>query len=154
METKRITQEEALRKAMNYCGRRERCTSDIYKALNRWGLAGEFHDSVIKRLMQLDFVNDERYAGIFVNSHLHINGWGRAKIRHGLRAKGISKSTIERSLDALSDDEYLVSLKKIAAAKWKHSKGNLYDRRIKTHNYLVRKGFEPALSRQIVFALK
>lgn len=44
----RETPEQALRLLMNLCAKSEKCTSDAWKALYRWGVDPSAHESIIR----------------------------------------------------------------------------------------------------------
>ncbi len=83
-------------------------------------------------LEQEGFVDDERYARAYVRGKFRINGWGRLKIRNGLRAKLIDSSLIETAIkEEINEEEYMELLKKILSSKGLQT--------------VLSRGFEPSL---------
>ncbi len=67
---------------------------------------------------QEGFVDDERFARAYVRGKLRINGWGRLKIRNGLRAKLIDSKLIETVLkEEVNEEDYRELLNKTLTAK-------------------------------------
>lgn len=93
------TTQQALVSLERTCARMERAISDIRRSLYRWGItAPDDQDAVIARLIGSGFVNEQRYAAAYVRDKLIGGRWGVAKIRAGLRAKGIDRELIEEAI--------------------------------------------------------
>ncbi len=77
----------------------ERCTFDVRRSLFRWGVSDtQIQNDIIAKLQRDGFLSDSRYAGAYVRDKLISGRWGEAKIRAGLRAKGISSEIINRAI--------------------------------------------------------
>ena len=74
-------------------------------------------------------------------------GWGKQKIRYELRQKGISEFCINKALNALDETEYESGFQRLAAKKWAslQSEKNIFARKNKWQQFLLQKGFEPAI---------
>lgn len=88
---------DALRK---WCASQERSTQDALEKLRRLGVEGGEAAGVIAQLVSEDFLNEGRFAESFVRARAEHKAWGPAKIRAGLRAKGVSSAEIERAMEA------------------------------------------------------
>jgi regulatory protein len=77
--------------------------------------------------------------------------WGRKKIYYGLKEKGVSEYIIKRAMKELDDEAYHKTLRELAEKKYASLKGEQYlVRKKKTMDYLLQKGYEPALATSIL----
>ena len=77
--------------------------------------------------------------------------WGRVKIRYELKQKQVSEYCIKKALQQIDEEEYRAVLQKLAAEKYAGLKSEQYlVRKKKTMDYLLNKGFEPELVREVV----
>jgi regulatory protein len=88
-----------LKKASNYCARREACQFDVFhKLCDDWGADYTTANQVLAELVSLNFINEERFAKAFVNDKLKFRSWGPRKLEHALKAKKISNYSIQKAL--------------------------------------------------------
>lgn len=99
------------------CSRREYCTSDIKRKLSLSGCA-EYADKVITSLKEEGFLDDARYAIAYCRDKSGLSGWGAAKIRYFLSAKGIPGDLIDEALSMLDNASCAKRLDAIVAGKW------------------------------------
>ena len=149
---KQITAAEALNRAASYCTLCERCISEVSNKLTAWGVEIKVQQDIIKRLIDENFINEERYSKAFVNDKIRFNHWGRKKISAALYEKRISKSIIGNAIATIDEEEYNEILHKVLSAKHKELK---YREDNSTRQKLLRfaasRGFETQL---IIKALK
>jgi len=100
-ERRTRTPEEALAALMRLCARAEKCEGDARRLMRGWGLGEREAAAVLERLVRDRFIDDRRYAGLFVREKQHLSGWGPYKIRQALQRKEIDRATIEEALAAL-----------------------------------------------------
>ncbi len=93
--------EDALRRLMVLCSRREYCGGDVLRLMERWGVGEAGRADVLGRLERDKFVDDRRFAGAFVRDKFALGGWGVYKIRSALRAKGLSDVIITQALSEI-----------------------------------------------------
>ena len=72
--------EEAQKKIEYYCAYQERCHLEVTTRLKSFGLLPVSIDHLIVKLMESNFLNEERYARAFVSGKFRIKKWGRIKI--------------------------------------------------------------------------
>ena len=149
---KQITAAEALNRAASYCTLCERCISEVSNKLTVWGVEIKVQQDIIKRLIDENFINEERYSKAFVNDKIRFNHWGRKKISAALYEKRISKSIIGNAIATIDEEEYNEILHKVLSAKHKELK---YREDNSTRQKLLRfaasRGFETQL---LIKALK
>jgi regulatory protein len=149
---KRITDpDQALVKAEAWCAYQERCQQEVRDKLYDWGLYPEAVENVIAELISRGFLNEERYAIAFAGGKFRIKKWGRVKIRLELKRKKVSDYCIRKGLAEIDDREYLKTLRKLADEKRRAVKeSHPLKKKYKVMSFLVSKGYEPDLVREIV----
>lgn len=65
----------------------------------------EYVDEAVEKLIELDLVNDERYAENYARELFERKKFGKMRIKAELRAKGISAETANSAVEALFEDE-------------------------------------------------
>ena len=112
-----FSREQAKIKAENYCAYQERSQFEIRNKLYEWGLHQRDVEEIISELIELNFLNEERFALAYSLGKFRIKGWGKIKIRQGLKLKRIPDKLIIKSLKSIEYDDYLMMLKKILQKK-------------------------------------
>jgi regulatory protein len=143
----RISVEKAMQKLKHYCGYQERSHAEVKEKLYSLGLFRREVDELISRLIEEDYLNEERFARKFASGKSRIKGWGKLKIRNELKQKGISEFCIVKALDAIDNKEYTDGFKRLADKKWivlRNEKNN-FVRRNKWQQFLLQRGFEHAM---------
>lgn len=152
---KSLTPELAYPKIKHYCGYSERCHYEVREKLFGMGLAKKDVETLLSRLIEEDYLNEERFAILFAGGHFRQKKWGKAKIVYVLRQKRVSEQNIKRGLKEIVEEDYLSSLQKLATAKWKSLKGEQYiNREAKTNAYLLQKGYERPAVQDIIRKIK
>lgn len=99
------TADEALASLMRLCARAEKCEGDARRLMRRWGVAPNDAEQVLARLVRDRFIDDRRYAELFVREKLNLSGWGAYKIRTALRRKEVALEIIEEALGQLDEEK-------------------------------------------------
>ncbi|HDR88065.1 MAG TPA: RecX family transcriptional regulator [Bacteroidetes bacterium] len=149
----RLTKQEALEKTRAMCARREYCTAEIEQKLSGWGLSGEEVKEVIDGLREEGFLDEFRYARAFVRDRVRFNKWGKLKIRHALRMKGVNNEVIEPTLDEVDSNEYLQMMRVELQKKRRTVKGNTLAVRARLQRFAFSRGFEPELANRLIEGL-
>lgn len=148
-----FTQEytETLEKLKSYCAYQERCESEILTKLKSTFLNPRESKKLIEELKKMSFIDNARFAEAYASGKFRIKGWGKQKIRTGLKAKQLSEELINNALDKLDFDEYSIRLKEIARKKWRLL-GNKKDlnTRQKLFRFLYVKGYESELINKVL----
>lgn len=143
--------EEALNRIRKYCAYRERCHKEVDEKLFSWGYNQIEAGEIISKLIQENFLNEERYARAFARGKFRMNKWGRNKIRQGLMAKDINDRLIQIAFNEIDENDYAESLSKLLLKKEKSIREkNDFIKRRKLAEYVIRKGYEPELVWEIV----
>lgn len=104
---KEKTPQQALETLKWLCSKMERCESDVRRSLYRWHVPREEWGGIIEKLVQMKFVDNERYASCYVRSKISGSGWGAAKIINALRIKGIDREIINSAIEEYVDPEQM-----------------------------------------------
>jgi regulatory protein len=141
---------EALAKLEAYCAYQERCSQEIQKKLDSWGLSFEDCTEIIRVLKENRFFDDVRFCESFVSGKVRIKRWGRIKIRYELKLKGIKEEVIRKALSEIDPIIYEENLKELTQRKWVETKGDEWTRKAKLHRFLVSKGYENDLISEVL----
>lgn len=145
---KYLTKEQAFQKLKHYCGYQDRCHSEVKEKAYSLGMKKIEVEELTAKLIEEDYLNEERFAIMFAGGKFRIKQWGRAKIKYELKQKGVSDYCIKKALLVIRESDYAASLDKLAKKKWASVKGtgvNRFVKMTKTRDFLLQKGYEPAL---------
>ena len=144
---KRITDpHQAYLKARGYCAYQERSHQEVRTKLYEWGLWKEVVEDILTKLIDENFLNEERFAIAYAGGKFRIKKWGKVKIKQGLKLKGVSEYCIKKAFAAIQSDAYLQTLQEIISAKSKVVKDkNPAKANYKVAQYAISKGFESNL---------
>ncbi len=98
--------QKAYEKAAAICARQEQCVSMVRDKLLKWEVEEADRVKILDRLVEEEFINEERYTGFFVRDKARFNRWGKTKITWQLRLKGIAPEMIHEALASVPTDEY------------------------------------------------
>lgn len=105
-------------KISRYCAYQERSSGEVRQKLRLLGADSQTSQKLLQRLADDNFINEERFARAYVRGKFRINGWGRLKIKNGLRAKGVDENLICAALSKeINPNEYNNLLQKIVSEK-------------------------------------
>jgi regulatory protein len=143
----RISPEKALQKLKHFCGYQERSHGEVKQKLYSLGLSGKEAEELISRLIEEEYLNEERFAIAYASGKSRNNGWGRIKIKHALEQKRVSNYCILKALRSMDESEYLAGFKRIADKKWfaLQSEKNIFVKKNKWLQFLLQRGFEQSI---------
>lgn len=146
MSNKIITPLEALEKGRSFCAYQERSQHEVIEKLKSFRLTKDELNYVLLQLIQGDYLNEERFARAYATGKHRIKKWGRRKIKHQLKLKGLTDKCIQLGLSEIDPDEYLQNLEQLALHKQSMIKeSNAYRKKQKLIAYLYGKGYESDL---------
>lgn len=155
MLAKNIGTEKAWQKIKHYCAYQERSHTETREKLYSFGLYKHEVETLLSRLIEEDYLNEERYAIAFAGGKFRMKQWGKVKIKYELQQKRVSPYCIKKALAAIEEPDYEACLQKLAKAKLATLKGerNIFVKKTKLRNYLLQKGFEANMVMGIVNAM-
>ncbi len=108
---------------------------------------GKISEIVLGKLNEYQYIDDRRYAELFVSSRMHTKPRGKDILLMELISKGVSKDIATEVVNSLVEDEYGL-LKQTYYKKYKEEKITMEDR--KKVDFLRRKGFKWDLIEQFI----
>ena len=146
---------EALSYTMDLCSRQEKCSSEIREKLKKFKVQEAAVEKVLQTLKKEGFIDESRYAGMFVRDKLRINRWGKIKIQYMLSSKRIPDEIIREAMEGIDDQNYLEILKEELSKKQKSVKvENPLEVRNKLARFAQQRGFESGLIFQVLDEMK
>ena len=138
--------EKALNKLRHYCAYQERCHEEVRTKILSLKIYGEGLEEIINKLIEDDFLNEERFAKAYAGGKFRMKKWGRGKIIQGLKARKISEYCIKKGLQEIDNDDYLQTLEsQVKSCLKKYHSTNPFETKSKTATYLLGRGFESDL---------
>jgi regulatory protein len=146
VQRKYLTKEEAYQKLKQYCSYQERSHHEAEQKLWELGIRKDDQQEIIAKLIEEDYLNEERFAIQYAGGKFRMKSWGKKKISFGLKEKRVSEYCIKKALSSIDEEDYLKTLQKIAEEKYDQLKNEQHlVRKRKTIDYLLQKGFESNL---------
>ncbi len=145
MYKKYLTKEQACQKLKHYCAYQDRCHSEVKEKAYSFGLKKSDVEELLSKLIEEDCLNEERFAKLFAGGKFRIKQWGRVKIKNELWQKRVSAYCIKKAMNEIKEEEYLITLNKLAKKKWASIKGtgnNHFVKMTKTRDFLLQRGYE------------
>jgi len=137
------SEEKLISRLKRFCAYRERCSREIRQKMLLLGVPADDVARIIGLLQQEGFINEDRYAQLFVGGYFRQKNWGRNKIIAALRMKGIQEAAIRKGLLEIDPEQYRQVLQKITNKLWKqYAREPIEKRKLATRAALIRKGFE------------
>ncbi|WP_210493309.1 regulatory protein RecX [Patulibacter sp. SYSU D01012] len=98
----------ALKLAYRHLAKRDRTEAEVRAHLEKRGVDAASVDAAVGELLELEYLDDERYAQRYVEDRRRLEGWGHLRIADGLRRTGLPRPLVERALaaDPHADDEH------------------------------------------------
>ena len=133
----------ALLKMQSWCAYQERCQHDARNKLYELGLWPEAVENIIVKLIEENFINEERFAIQFAKGKFNIKKWGRVKIKQELKQKRVSDYCLKKALQQIDEEDYLATLTKVIATKKRvTTEKNPIKLKFKLASYALSRGFE------------
>ena len=136
----------ALMKMQSWCAYQERCQHDTRNKLFELGLWPEAVENIIVKLIEDNFLNEERFATTFARGKFTIKKWGRIKIKQELKQKRVGDYCLKKAMQQIDETEYMATLKKLIDSKRKLiNEKSPIKLKYKLMNYVLSKGYEKDL---------
>jgi regulatory protein len=143
MTRKVFTVDEIKRKLENYCVYQDRCHKEVEQKMREFRLIPEARELILLSLMKDNFLNEERFSKSYSRGKFRIKSWGKQRIVRELKFRDISAYNIKTALKEIDEDEYLKTIYRITENRNEViSEPNIYKRKKKLIDFLMRKGFE------------
>lgn len=149
--TLQITEEQALDKLATLCSTTEHCRQEMVDKCAAWGLPDDAAQRVADRLEAERFVDDSRFAPLFVRDKARFGGWGPLKIKMALKAKGIDGGTASEAIDAFDKGEWRAILRHALEQKLKTTRKDDPQKLLASLiRFAAQRGYDYAATRQVL----
>lgn len=139
-----LSEEEIYQRLSHRCAMCEYAPHDIRQKALQLGATHNIADQITDRLIDENFINEQRYARSFTHDKFTFSHWGITKISVSLKQKGISNEAINNALATIDPNQYQETLKNILAQKSRQlNEENPFTRQRKLASHAISKGFEP-----------
>jgi regulatory protein len=143
---KTYTVEEALVKLQKYCSYQDRCHKEVDQKLKEMQMIPQASEQIIWKLIEANFLNEERFAMAYVRGKFRIKKWGKRRLVSELKKRQISKYIINKALNQISEDDYKVTFETLAERKATSILGSSkLKKKKKLADYLLYRGWESHL---------
>lgn len=140
------TVNEIKHKLEQYCVYQDRCHKEVESKMYEYNLIPEAKEMILLSLMKDNFLNEERFAKSYARGKFRIKSWGKQRIVRELKFRDISAYNIKTALKEIDEEEYLKTIYRITENRNAViSEPNIYKRKKKLIDFLMRKGFENTL---------
>jgi regulatory protein len=129
----------ALGRAIRFLGYRPRSRAEVERYLRGKGVAEEVSASVLLRLEQLGYLDDEEFARFWVDNRREFKPRGQRALAYELRQKGVSSQIIADVIDGVDDREAAWKAIENRLRHWERL--NYQELRSKLVGFLQRRGF-------------
>jgi regulatory protein len=144
-----MSEKDALLRLSALCAQGEHCQWEMTEKLRKWEIDDEAQARIMERLVKDRYVDDERFARAFVLDKIRYNKWGRRKVERALYQKHIADDIRRRTLDDVSDEEYLKVLQPLLKQKRRSTKAaSDYEMNQKLIRFALGRGFTFDIIRQ------
>lgn len=144
--TKVYTSNQAFVKIASFCAYQERTQQEVRLKLYEYGIKTDEVEVIIVKLIEDNFLNEERFAKAFAGGKFRVKKWGRNKIIRELEMRNLSSYCIKSGLKEIEEEDYLDTIHQIIAKKSDEiSLKNPYQKTYKIAQYLISRGFESDL---------
>lgn len=133
-----------LEKIKNFCSYQERCHQEVRNKLLEMDVKGEELEALIAKLVQENYLNEERFARSYTRGKFYLKEWGKAKIIYELKQRNISSEIINAAMFEIDEVDYMQTLEKLVQKKIDSVRDirGRFGKYNALRNYLEQKGFE------------
>ncbi len=134
------TLEDAFQKALHLLSFRARTEHEIRVRLAKYEFDEDVIDMVIQRMVERDYLNDQRFAEEWVENRTTFRPRGRRLLQRELQQKRVNEAKIQQALESLpSEAELALQAAQKHVSKIKANDRNTFQRKL--YAYLARRGF-------------
>lgn len=152
MAFQNFTPQQSVPKIKQYCAYQERCHAEVRDKLYSFGLNKIEVEEIISELITENYLNEERFAIHYAGGKFRMKQWGKNKIKQSLKFKQVSDYCIRKALKEIDNKEYEKTFLKLTELKLKalKSEKNIFIKKRKLQDFLLMKGYESEMIREVV----
>lgn len=140
---------QARNKAFKLLSYRERTIKEIEDRLRKKDFEEEIIKAVVDFLLENDYLNEERFAEMWIRSRKKHHPRGRKLIYKELKNKGVNQRIINNALNQYLSSQEELEMAEYLKDKWLRRRTEEDSSSYKLKNYLANKGFNYDLIYQI-----
>ena len=142
-------------KAASFCAYQERCHKEVKQKLAEWGIYGLEADELMVKLIELNYLNEERFAQTFAGGKFRVKQWVKLRIKQELKMRDVSDYCINKGLKEIEEEDYRNTLGEVLENKLS-SLGKLKapEAKNKAYKYALSRGYEPQLIWEVLAEIK
>lgn len=142
------TRPEPLELAYRYLSRRERTVEEVRRHLIGHAVDQAGVEAAIAALIERGYLDDERFARLFVQDKRSLEQWGSERIGRDLEARGIDREVVEAALAHEAEAEGGGDLERALALLRRRFPSPSRERRERDRalGVLIRKGYDSELA--------
>ncbi len=134
-----------------FCNYQERSQQEVKDRLYELGAYPTQVAEIIAELIEVELLNEERFAKAFVRGKFNLKRWGRIKIIQHLKAHRISDYLLKKSMKEIDPSAYFATALRLAEKKWESLSGDtMVSRKAKVYRYLQSKGYESPIISEVI----
>ncbi len=123
---------------------------EIRKRLLEKGYSPEISERILESLKQKNLLSDEKFAKETAERTTQTKRYGKHRLKHELKRRGISEHLIEQTLKTISDEDEESLARELGKERWSRlAKIDPTKRKHRIYQYLVGRGYGFELSQQI-----
>lgn len=150
-EDRQTAVEHALELACRHLGRRDRTEAQLRRHLAAREAPEAAIDAAVQELMRQGYLDDARYARVFVEDRRSLDEWGHERIERELLAAGVGRELVAATLGTYDGADELDAA--VALLRRRYREIPATDReRERALSLLVRKGYDLELAYDAVRA--
>ena len=140
--------ETAYQRAIKYINYRPHSENEIRQFLKTRGGSEDNIERVIKRLKQIEFINDSRFAKDWVENRSDFRPRSKRALTYELKRRGIQQDIIDSTLENIDETKLAYKAAKKQVRKIRTTEWVIF--RKKMFGHLARRGFNYATCAQVV----
>ena len=145
-KNKSFTVDQIKHKIEQYCVYQDRCHKEVEQKMRDYNLIPEARELILLSLMKDKFLNEERFSKSYARGKFRMKSWGKQRIVRELKFRDISAYNIKTGLKEIEEEAYIATIYRITENRNAViSEPNIYKRKKKLIEFLMRKGFENEL---------
>jgi regulatory protein len=145
VSTEARTLDEALGRAYSYLGPRERTVAEVRAHLQGASATPELIDATVAELLELGYLDDERFARCFAEDRRNLDGWGSERIRRRLLELGLERGLAEGAAEPEDDEQELRAALELLRRRLRSAPTDARERQ-KALGLLMRRGYRQELA--------
>ncbi|MDT2737214.1 recombination regulator RecX [Enterococcus pseudoavium] len=137
--------------ALNYLSYQLRTEKEIRTYLRDHEIASEDQQKIVKRLIELELVDDLVYGESYIRTQMRLGDKGPRVLRQKLKQKGLKENDIEQALDLyVGEEQARVALQTAKKALRKFHHTSQREAQQKLQQLLLTKGFGSDISKTVL----